>query len=264
VNLEAEDIMTKDRTFILLLVLLSSLIMALKCEAADAVTGAWALSTRADPGKIHLTLSQRREHGSFSTSSDWSVADLAGLDLASAGKHDVHFSVARDAGRVDGDGFVSGEDGAGLFTFTPSPRYVADMAALGFGGIDDEKLMSYALHDVSLAFAKEMKAAHIEGLDVEKLLAFRIFKVDSAFLAALKAEGLKTLEAKRLIAFRIHKVTPEFVGAVHKLGFFPTDEQFTAMRIHKVTPEYIQGLVSKGVKNLTVDQLIKLRIHNIA
>jgi hypothetical protein len=59
-------------------------------------------------------------------------------------------------------------------------------------------------------------------------------------------------------------VTPEYIATVHKLGFFPTDEQFTAMRIHRVTPEYIQGLLDKGVKNLTVEQLIKLRIHNIA
>ena len=255
--------MNKDNKFLLLLVLLSSFIMALKCEAAD-VTGAWAISTRSDPGKVHLTLSQTREHGSFSTSSDWSIADLSGLDVTSPGKHDVHFAVVRDAGRLDGDGFASGEDGAGLFKFTPSPRYIADMTALGFGGIDDEKLLSYALHDVSLAFAKEMKAANIAGLDAQKLLAFRIFKVDSAFLAALKAEGMKSFDAQRLIAFRIHKVTPEYVAQVHKLGFFPTDEQFTAMRIHRVTPEYIQGLLDKGVKNLTVEQLIKLRIHNIA
>lgn len=255
--------MTKDRAFILMLIFLSSLIMAFKCEAADA-TCAWALSTRADPGKVHLTLSQTREHGSFSTSSDWAAADLAGLDLVTSGKHDVHFVVARDAGRIEGDGFVSGADGAGLFTFTPSPRYAADMAALGFGGVDNDRLMSYALHDVSLAFAKEMKAANIDGLDAEKLLRFRIFKIDGAFLAALKTEGFKSFQADRLIAFAIHKVTPDYVAAVHRLGFFPTDEQFTAMRIHRVTPEYIQGLLAKGVKNLTVDQLIKLRIHNIA
>jgi hypothetical protein len=58
-------------------------------------------------------------------------------------------------------------------------------------------------------------------------------------------------------------VTPDYVLAVHKLGLFPTQEQFTAMRIHDVTPEYIAGLQSHGVKNLTVEQVIRLKISNI-
>ena len=71
--------------------------MALKCEAAE-IAGAWALDTRADPGKVHLTLSRTSEHGNFSTRSDWAIADLSGLDVAPPGKHDVRFVVARDPG----------------------------------------------------------------------------------------------------------------------------------------------------------------------
>jgi hypothetical protein len=35
------------------------------------------------------------------------------------------------------------------------------------------------------------------------------------------------------------------------------------MRIHGVTPEFITGLQSRGMKNLTVEQLVNLRIHGI-
>ena len=35
------------------------------------------------------------------------------------------------------------------------------------------------------------------------------------------------------------------------------------MRIHGVTPEYIADLRSKGMRNLTIDQLVSLRIHGI-
>jgi hypothetical protein len=35
------------------------------------------------------------------------------------------------------------------------------------------------------------------------------------------------------------------------------------MRIHGVTPDFITGLQSRGMKNLTVDQLVSLRIHGI-
>lgn len=35
------------------------------------------------------------------------------------------------------------------------------------------------------------------------------------------------------------------------------------MRIHNVTPEYIADLKSRGMKDLSVDQLVSLRIHGI-
>jgi hypothetical protein len=208
-------------------------------------------------------LSRMQEHSSFSTNAAWSVSDLQGLDLATRGKHDVHFAIARDAGKLDADGFVNGTDGAGLFRFTPSPTYIAAMAALGFGDITEDKQLSYAIHDVSLAFAKDMKSQGIAGLDGRMLISFRVFHVDDAFIAALKTAGLQNIDARHLIAFRVHGVTPDYVLAVHKLGLFPTQEQFTAMRIHDVTPEYIAGLQSHGVKNLTVEQVIRLKISNI-
>ena len=35
------------------------------------------------------------------------------------------------------------------------------------------------------------------------------------------------------------------------------------MRIHGVTPEYIANLKSRGMKDLSIDQMVSLRIHDI-
>jgi len=35
------------------------------------------------------------------------------------------------------------------------------------------------------------------------------------------------------------------------------------MRIHNVTPEYIADMRSRGMKDLSIDKLVNMRIHGI-
>jgi hypothetical protein len=40
-------------------------------------------------------------------------------------------------------------------------------------------------------------------------------------------------------------------------------DQLVAMRVHGVTPEYIAGLKSRGMKDLTIDKVVSLKVHGI-
>jgi hypothetical protein len=255
-------------------------------------SGSWSLAPADQPDRVHFSLQSSQGDEHFSTSSPWKLADLRGLDWAAAAKHDVSFTIARDAGTIDCKGFVQDQRGAGLFTFQENPQYRAEMAKLGYS-FEGKELFSAAIFDVSFEFARAMKSATVRDLDAGKLLAFRIHGVTPQFVRDLRAAGLEAADAGKLIAFRIHGVTPEFVTELHSAGINVTDEdkliafrihgvsaefageighlgfphappdQLIALRIHGVTPEYIEGLRSKGMQNLTLDQLISLRIHGI-
>lgn len=244
---------------------IASLLSLRPVHAIDLLNGQWTLNPGEAPGQVHLMLVRSGRPGNtFTSGSDWNAADLKGLDLATPGKHDVHFSVVRDAGAVEAEGFVTGTEGVGLFKFTPNPKYSADMAAAGFPGVEDEKQLGLALIDVSLAFAREMQALKIDGLDLRSLRAFRVHKIDATYVKALRAEGLVSASARDLVAFRIHGVTPEYVKAVKAQGFTPTERQLVTMRIHEVTPDYIAGLKKRGMEKLTLDKIISLKIHGIS
>ncbi|HEY2465309.1 MAG TPA: hypothetical protein VGI32_14720 [Steroidobacteraceae bacterium] len=257
-----------------------------------AQSGNWSLESTDQPGSVEFSLQSSQAGSHFSTSSTWKLADLRGLDWAATAKHDVSFSIVRDAGTIDCKGFVQDQSGAGLFTFQPNPQYRPEMAKLGFD-FQDRELFSAAVFDVSFEFVRALKSAAVRGLDAGKLLAFRIHGVTPQFVHDLRAAGLEAADAGKLIAFRIHGVTPEFVNELHNAGIKTTDEdkliafrihgvsaqfageisrlgfpqappdQLIALRIHGVTPEYIEGLRSKGIQNLTLEQLINLRIHGI-
>ena len=225
--------------------------------------GNWSLESTDQTGDVQFSLQSSRGGDQFSTSSAWKLADLRGLDWAAAGKHDVSFSIVRDAGTIDCKGFVQDQHGAGLFTFQPNPQYRPEMAKLGFD-FEDKELFSAAVFDVSFEFVRAMKSAAVRGMDARKLLAFRIHGVTPQMVRDLRAAGLEAADAEKLIAFRIHGVSPDFVGEISHLGFqHAPPDQLIALRIHGVTPEYIEGLRSKGMRDLTLDQLINLRIHGI-
>ena len=213
-----------------------ALLGGLISRAAETLSGSWTIARSAEPGKVEFALIHHQHGHSSSHESAWPVTAFAGLVLSNAGKQEVKFTVNRDAGRFDCEGYVDNGEGAGVFHFTADARFPSEMSSLGFQGIDAEKQFSMAVLDVSLDFAKEMKGEHLEGLDTDKLIAFRIFNVNSKFIQELREAGLNVTDCDKLVAFRIHGVTPEMVRFLHRAGYQPNEDTLIAMRIHGATP----------------------------
>src|SRR6266568_3464181 len=238
-------------------------LFVLKNRAAEVHSGDWTISKSDNPGKVEFSLIEHHHGGMSNHQSDWPATSFQGVDVSKPGRQDVHFTIARDAGKIDCEGFLNNGEGAGLFKFQPDPNYPREMERLGFS-VDDEKQFAMAVQDVSLDFAKQMKAEHLSDLDADKLIAFRIFRVDSAFIQELRAEGLTVSDSDKLIAFRIHGVSPEFIQKLQSMGYsHPDPDDLIAMRIHNVTPEYIADMKSRGIHDLSIDKLVSMRIHGI-
>ena len=232
-------------------------------QAAEPRTGDWTLHKSNDPGKVEFSLIEHRRGGSSHHSSDWPGSAFAGVDFAKPGRQDVRFTVSRDAGKIECEGYLNNGEGAGIFHFEPDPGYSREMHAFGFS-VDEDKQFTMAVMDVSLDFARQIRNEHIEGLDAEKLIAFRIFGVTAAFIEELRAEGLKISDADKLVAFRIHGVTPQMVRALHQDGYSPDEDKLIAMRIHGATPEWIADLKKRGYDRVDLDKLIAFRIHGVS
>lgn len=259
--------------------------------ARDMNSGDWTMRRSSTPDAVQFSLHSSGGGHNFSTTSDWPKKEFAGLDFSRSGAQEVRFAVTRDAGKFDFEGVLRNDAGTGSFRFSPDPQYAKQMSALGLGGVEDDQI-AFAIHDVSLSFAREMKNENLKDLTSDKLLAFRIHGVTPQQVKQLRAagytpsgddliamrihgatpewiegfrqRGYEKVSLDELVEFRIHDVSPAFVDELRKLGYQnPRPEQLVTLRIHDVTPEYIGELQARGLKNLTIDKLVAMKIHGL-
>jgi hypothetical protein len=255
--------MRMRRTLAFLLFGFCVLAVAVKGRTADVRSGDWTIHKSEEGGKVEFSLIEHRHGGSSDHVSDWPIASFQGVDFSKSGRQEVHFTVLRDAGKIECEGYLSDGEGAGLFHFQPDPNYVRQMRGLDFP-VDEEQQYSMAVLNVSLEFARQIRGEHLSDLDTEKLVAFRIHGVDSAFIDDIREAGLKISDSDKLVAFRIHGVTPQMIRAVHAAGYSPDEDTLIAMRIHGATPEWIAELKSRGYDHVELEKLIAFRIHGVS
>ena len=230
---------------------------------SEVRSGDWTISKSENPGKVQFSLIEHHHGGMSSHESGWPTNSFQGVDFSRSGRQDVHFTITRDAGKIDCEGFLNDGEGAGVFHFQPDANYPREMSSLGFP-IDKEKQFAMAVQDVSLGFAKQMKNERLDDLDADKLVAFRIFGVDSAFIDALRAEGMKLSNSDKLVAFRIHGVNPQMIRSLHQMGYSADEDTLIAMRIHGATPEWMEQLKQQGYDHVDLEKLIAFRIHGVS
>jgi hypothetical protein len=240
------------------------ILLATRAMAADAFSGNWTVMPSREPGKVHFGLAYRRDGKHHSNhSSDWPVDSFTGVDFTERGKREVQFTIVRDAGRFDCEGYLNNGVGAGVFLFSPDAGFPGALAELGFRGVDDMMQFAMASVDVSLAFARQMKAEKLEGLDSDKLIALRVFNVTPQYIREMRAEGLPMSEAGRVIAFRVHDVSVASVREYKRLGITADENQLIALHVHGASPEWIGHMRQNGYDRLEVEKLIAFRVHGV-
>ena len=253
--------MNLNRIAGLILLIVGGVFGVTQTVSSDTQSGDWTIHRSDVPNKVEFSLMDSRAGHHFHYSSDWPVSDFSGLDLSKTERQEVHFTISRDAGKFECQGFLQDGEGAGLFHFVADAQYSQEMKSLGFEKIDSDRQLAMAIHDVSLKFAKEMKAESLQGLDTDKLIAFRIHGVTREFIESLRSAGLNVSDSDKLIAFRIHGVSPQFVADIRSAGLhISDDDKLIAFRIHGVSPEMIRTLRQAGYSP-DADKLIAMRIH---
>jgi len=255
----------------LMLLALAGCLLAVTASAS--LEGAWTATLDAkNPDRVYLNLTRGPHH---SNGSMYRVSELSGVTAAqiqTTTRTDAQFELRREAGTIAFEGSFRNGRGAGQFTFTPSPTYVAALRKLNLRieDLDDddsaesieEHQFFFASLDVSTEFIRAMQAAGFPG-DMEAYMQMRLFGVSPERVREMRALGIKDLDTEKVIQAGIHGVTADYVRRARAMGWNVSLEKLIETRIHGATPEFAEEIRKLGYANVPVDDLIQMRIHGV-
>jgi bla regulator protein blaR1 len=109
-----------------------------------------------------------------------------------------------------------------------------------------------------------LQAAGLKDLTVDEIIALKIQEVTPDYVRGLRAAGLQATSTE-LVALKIHQVTPEFVRDLAAAGLTNLSvDDYLAAAVQGITPGYVQKVRSHGFKDITLQQLISLKLANIS
>jgi beta-lactamase regulating signal transducer with metallopeptidase domain len=243
--------------------------------------GTWTARRKGE--KIELFLRWGSGRGRLESSFPLAANQLAGL---TAGR----FEIRRDAGTLRFEGRFEdakeGPQGTGSFTFEGNPAYIGQMANLGYV-LRDDRLVEYAMFDVSSTFALGLLDLGYGRLTEEQLVAFRIHGVTPEFIQEIGDAGYRELSPERLVELRIMGVnaklirewahdgfgdlrderrfqayvTTAFIREMEGAGYRDlSSRQLSDFRLYGIDAEFVRKAASEGYRDLSPEELVELRI----
>lgn len=140
-------------------------------------------------------------------------------------------------------------------------EFIADLKQAGYN-LPSKQIVELAIHGVSSDYIRELRGYGLK-VPAEKLVELRIHGVDPEYLKGLKDAGFSGIAAEQAIELRIHGISPEFIRETRDLGYRFTLREITDLRIQGVDGQYLKKLRDAGMKNLTAEQIERLRIHGV-
>jgi hypothetical protein len=246
-------------------------VMALALNAENSlppISGNCRISAAEKAGEVQFEIN----HGTCSNGNDCHesnmtkpVSEFSGFSLEDLAHNGAHLNAEfhAEAGKIRCSGEVRDSVLYGEFSFHPDPAFVEHMRQLGFTGLTSRNLEVYAIFQVETSWLKSLQTAGVQGITTDNIVALRIFHVDAEYVQSLADLGYPTASAQELIAMRVHGVSPAEIKEIQALGLHPTAEELVQMRIFKITPDFVRRMQSHGLKNLTISQLVKIRIFKL-
>ncbi len=191
----------------------------------------------------------------------------------------------------NGYGNLSLKDYTKLKIHNVTPDFITSFKKEGYADITAKKAKELKIHNVTPQFINSFKKAGYPNITLDEAKKLKIHNVTLDLIQSYKKAGQTNLSLKEAIKLKIHDITPgqaakghsssssshsgkgskqpqqdpnDFIKAFEALGYknIPVDD-IIDLKIHNVTPEFIKMFHKAGYSNIPLDDVMGLKIHKV-
>lgn len=242
-----------------------------------APAGISSICSAAPRDQVHFTIEpgQRGDlvHATFRTERDgrnensWSTgfapADLVGLDLVSLrapGTRALHFTLSREAGRLDCSGEGGNERARGECSFMPDPAFTAMLQQRGIGRPTAEQAFALMSVNARRELIDALAAAHYPKPSINDLIPVAALGVNGRYIGDLAGAGYRPNDLDALVQFKALNITPEFIAGFERIGYrhLPVDE-LVQLKALGITPQFVQQVSAMDGGRASIDRIVEAK-----
>jgi hypothetical protein len=206
-----------------------------------------------------------RERNSWSTG--FRASDFVGLDVPGfrgAGTRPLHFSVVREAGRLDCAGNGGGGMAIGNCSFTADPGFAQLLSARGIGRPTREQAFGLMAVNARRELVDGIAGAGYPAPSIDDLMGLAALGVDGRYIGEMAHAGYRPRAIHSLIEFKALGITPQWIGGFARMGYadIPADD-LVQLKALDVTPEFVAGFDRIGYGRLPAETLVQLKALDI-
>ena len=223
---------------------------------------------RGDPARLHASFREQRDGRN---DSNWSTgltpSELIGLEVSSfrvAGSRPLHFSVVREAGRLDCAGNGGNNFAAGNCRFTGDAGFAQMLATRGIGQPTRDQAFALMAVNAHRAMLDAIASARYPIPRMDDVIALSALGVDGRYIANLASAGYRPQKISSLIEFKALNIDAPWIGSFARAGYanLPADD-LVQLRALNIPPDFIAGFRRIGYGNLPVNKLVELKALDI-
>lgn len=139
--------------------------------------------------------------------------------------------------------------------------FLQDLKDAGYN-LSAQEAIDLRDHGVDSDFVRKLRSYGLRPAAAE-LTELRDHGVTPEYLAGMKDAGYGSLSAGDLVQLRDHGVETAFVREARGCGYNFTPGELVELRDHGVDGAYLRTLRDAGMRNLSAEQIAKLKMHGV-
>ncbi|MFL6777087.1 MAG: hypothetical protein ACJ8FN_11925 [Sphingomicrobium sp.] len=222
-----------------------------------------------DPTKIRASFRDQSRGGDRDNwSTGFMPSDLIGLEVSSfhaAGSRPLHFSIAREAGRLDCAGNGGNSYATGSCRFTENTAFMQLLSSRGIGRPNHQQAFGLMAVNARRDVIDAVAAARYPTPSIDDLMALAALGANGRYITEMSRAGYRPRSIHSLIEFKALNITPEWIAGFARVGYANVrGDGLVQMRALNISPEFIAGYQRIGYRDLPVDTLVQLKALNIS